>query len=407
MSSPSQTSDQLPKKLAIAVFLAFAGAYFFSAVIRAVTATLAPTLTREFSLSGGDLGLLSGGYFLGFAAMQLPLGKWLDKFGPKKVILAFLAVAVLGCAAFALAQGFASLFVARLLCGMGVSACLMAPLTAYRRWFAPNALLRANSWMLMTGSLGMVASTLPVAYLMPHLGWRGIFGLIAVLVAIAALVLWWVLPRWQQAPAPQANEVEIGYREIFAHPYFRKMAAIGVFNYGGMVAVQALWAGPWLVNVAGRTPQEAAQGLFNLNVCMLLAFMLWGWLNPKLAARGLHANVLIARGLPFSLAALVIAVALGPQAHWWAWAAFCVLSTFTSLTQPAVGMAFPSHAAGRALSAYNLLIFSGVFVVQWGIGLLIDAGLALGLGKVQAYQAAFGVFAAACVLSYVSFLRRM
>ena len=98
---------------------------------------------------------------------QLPLGNWLDRHGPRKVILAFLAVAVLGCMAFALATSFSGLLAARVLTGMGVSACLMAPLTGFRRWLTPATQLRANSWMLMTGSLGMVAATLPVQWLMP------------------------------------------------------------------------------------------------------------------------------------------------------------------------------------------------------------------------------------------------
>ncbi|MDB5872521.1 MAG: major Facilitator Superfamily protein, partial [Ramlibacter sp.] len=80
----------LARRTAIAVFLAFSFAYFFSALLRAITATLSPVLTREFDLSAQELGLLGGGYFLGFAAMQLPLGTWLDRHGPKKVILCFL-----------------------------------------------------------------------------------------------------------------------------------------------------------------------------------------------------------------------------------------------------------------------------------------------------------------------------
>ena len=62
----------------VGVFLAFAFAYFLSTLMRAITATLSPALTQELALSAQDLGLLAGGYFLGFSATQLPLGKWLD-----------------------------------------------------------------------------------------------------------------------------------------------------------------------------------------------------------------------------------------------------------------------------------------------------------------------------------------
>ena len=125
----------LARRQAVLVFLAFAFAYFFAALLRAITATLAPTLTVEFQLQARDLGLLAGGYFLGFAAVQLPLGTWLDRHGPKKVIVCCLGVAVLGCAAFAVATSFYGLLAARVLGGIGVGACLMAPLTGYRRWF--------------------------------------------------------------------------------------------------------------------------------------------------------------------------------------------------------------------------------------------------------------------------------
>ncbi len=392
---------RLPRALAVAAFLAFALSYFFSAVIRAVTATLAPTLTQEFALSPADLGLLAGGYFLGFAAMQLPLGAWLDRFGPKKVILAFLSVAVVGCMAFAAAQGFASLLLARVLCGVGVSACLMAPLTAYRRWLAPELQQRANAWMLMSGSLGMVASTLPVAYLLPALGWRGVFVLIGGLVLVALATVALVVPKWQAAAQPDSHpdtqpNTAVGYGPIFRHPYFQRLFPLAFFNYGGMVGIQSLWAGPWLSQVGGASAHQAAQGLFFINCCMLLAFLAWGSINPFLARRGYTANGMMGWGMPLSVAALVVAVLLGPKAQWWAWAAYCVLSTFTALSQPAIAMAFPAHMTGRALSAYNLVLFAGVFVVQWGIGLIINAALVAGWGTQAAYQLAFGCFAACC-----------
>jgi MFS family permease len=406
----------LARRDAILVFLAFAFAYFFSALVRAITATLSPTLTQEFALHARDLGLLAGGYFLGFAITQLPLGSWLDRYGPKNVILCFLAVAVAGCAAFALATSFSGLLAARVLCGVGVSACLMAPLTGYRRWFDATAQIRANSWMLMTGSLGMVASTLPVQWLMPQIGWRPLFWGLGGCILLSMAVIAWRVPRWQTG-APRTAEPGSGgqggpqdggdYAFIWKHGYFRAMAPIGFFSYGGLLAMQTLWAGPWMVNVAGYTPLQAATGLFWINVSMLCTFWTWGLVNPWLVRRGLHADLLIARGLPLSFVVLAIIIVAAESLGGWttmAYAVYCMTCTFVSLSQPAVGMAFPPALAGRALSAYNLVIFSGVFVVQWGIGLMIDLFRALGLAQTAAFQGAWIVFLACCVGAYLYFV---
>ncbi|MBA2965601.1 MULTISPECIES: MFS transporter [Ramlibacter] len=392
----------LPRRTAVIVFLAFAFAYFFSAVLRAVTATLAPTLTQEFALSARDLGLLAGGFFFGFAATQLPLGTWLDRYGPRNVILSFVLIAVAGCLAFALAGSFWSLLAARVLCGVGVSACLMAPLTGFRRWLEPPAQLRANSWMLMTGSLGMVASTLPVQWLIPVIGWRVVFVLLAAGLAIASLVLVWRVPGWDVGHSPDGTPPS--YAQVWRHPYFRRLAPLGFFNYGGFIAIQSLWAGPWLVRVTGVDALQAAQGLFGINLAMLATFWVWGLLNPVLARRGLGTDRLIAWGVPLSLLVLAAIVLAGGGAGALAWAAFCMASSFVSLAQPAVGMAFPSALAGRALSAYNLVIFAGVFVVQWGIGLLVDAFGALGLPVAEAFRAAMAVFLACNCAAYAWFL---
>ena len=397
-------SGLLDRRMATNVFLTFALAYLISALLRAITATLSPTLSTELHLSASDLGLLAGGYFFGFALMQLPLGTWLDAYGPRRVSVAFLSVAVVGCVAFALATSFPGLLAARVLIGMGVSACLMAPLTGYRRWYTPAALLRANSWMLMTGSLGMVAATLPVQWLVPLVGWRGLFWGLAGLIAVSMALLAWQVPAWRR-PVHVSHATQAGYGQIARHPYFRQMVAIGFFNYGGMVAVQTLWAAPWMVRVAGYSAQESALGLFAINVCMLAAFWAWGLVNPHLVHRGVAPERLIFWGLPVSLLVLLLIVVMGPAAGWPMWALFCVSSTVVSLCQPAVAQAMPPETAGRALSAFNLVIFAGIFVVQWGIGLLVDAGGAFGWDTVESFRAAMGVFGLLAAGAYAGFWR--
>ena len=404
-------SQPMTLNTAIKVFLAFALAYFLSALIRAITATLSPTLTKEFALTAGDLGLLAGGYFLGFAATQLPLGAWLDRYGPKKVILWFLAVAVLGCVAFSLATSFAGLLAARILCGIGVSACLMAPLTGYRRWFDSGTLLRTNSWMLMTGSMGMVASTLPVQWLMPLIGWRPMFWGLAALVLLSMLLIATQVPAWvivtptSATSSPDAPKPS--YAEVWRNPYFRQLLPLAFFSYGGLVAMQTLWAAPWMTKVAGYSALEAAAGLFWINVAMLLTFWTWGLINPWLARRGWHTDRLVTVVLPFSFVVLaLIIIAAKPMLAWSGllWALYCVCCTVVSLTQPAVGMAFAPAMAGRALSAYNLVIFSGVFAVQWGVGLGIDALRRSGLPELHAFQLTMGLFLVCCIASYLYFL---
>ncbi len=460
LDAPSHT-DYLDRKTGVIVFLAFAAAYFCSALVRAITATLSPILTQEFALLARDLGLLAGGYFLGFAAIQLPLGRWLDRHGPKRVILCFLGLAVLGCLAFSMASSFAWLLAARVLIGMGVGACLMAPLTGYRRWFSAATQLRANSWMLMTGSLGMLSSTLPVQWLLPLTGWRPLFWILALLILLAMAALAWVIPPWRlsekllpTASAPGATStgtrkygnkmktmdfsVRLGvrrrhsramattsnnagrektrfhvslfpspstsYAEVWKSRYFRKMLPIAFFNYGGMVAMQTLWAGPWMVRVAGYTPLEAATGLFYLNGCMLMTFWCWGLFNPRLTKSGWSVERLIAWGTPVSLLVLAFNIWGGTSIGWLGWALFCVASSVLGLAQPAVGMAFKPALAGRAMSAYNLGIFAGVFVVQWGIGLLMDGFASSGLSQAVSFQAAMAVYLCCCIVSYAYFL---
>ena len=319
------------------------------------------------------------------------------------MIISLLLVAVAGCVAFSIATGFSGLLAARVLCGAGVSACLMAPLTGFRRWLTPTSQLRANSWMLMTGSFGMLASTLPVQWLMPVTGWRPLFWGLAVAVALSMAAIAWQVPAWQAAPS-QPGDKPGSYAQVWRHPYFRRVAPIGFFHYGGLIAIQTLWAGPWLVRVTGHGPLEAATGLFIINISMLCTFLAWGAVTPWLGRKGMTTDRLIALGVPSSFVVLAFIVAAGPAAGAIAWALFCVTSTFLALAQPAVGMAFPPALAGRALSAYNLVIFAGVFVMQWGIGLLIDGFRAAGLGEVASFQSALAVFLGCSVISYGYFL---
>ena len=393
----------LPIKKAVFIFFVFACGYFISALLRAITATLSPLLTTDFNLTAGNLGLLAGGYFLGFASMQIPLGYLLDRHGPKKIVSSFLLIAIIGTVAFALAQSFSGLLISRILIGVGVSACLMGPLTGYRIWFADEYQQRANAWMLMVLSMGFVFSTLPVQILLPIIGWRWIFGLIAILILIVIVLTLLFIPKWGTENNNQETSVG-SLTDVWKNNFFRSTIPLGLFNYGGMVAIQTLWAGPWMVRVAGYTPLESATGLFWINVTMLFAFFIFGYILPKITKLGIESMKLMKLGLPISYLSLLVIIILGENAGALHFTIYILTSIVLTLTQPAVALSFPTSLAGKSLTSFNLLIFVGTFVMQWGIGLIIDFCQFLGREEVQSFKISFTVYLIICILSYLYFI---
>jgi hypothetical protein len=137
---------------------------------------------------------------------------------------------------------------------------------------------------------------------------------------------------------------------------------------------------------------------------------LWGLIGPKLAKKGITAVQIVSFGLPFSFVVLAAIVFTAGQSHimgiplWIFWTLYCVFCTCIASVQPAIAMAFPSEVAGRALSAYNLTIFFGVFVVQWGVGLLIDFFTQMQLSIIDSYSLAIGIYGAVGLSAYLFFL---
>jgi len=394
----------LPIKKAVLIFFVFSCGYFISALLRAITATLSPILTSEFNLTAGDLGLLAGGYFLGFASMQIPLGYLLDKHGPKKVVSSFLLIGIIGTSAFALAQNFAGLLISRILIGVGVSACLMAPLTGYRIWFEDKYQQRANAWMLTVLSLGFVFSTLPVQFLLPTIGWRWIFGGIAFLIFIVIILTIFFIPSWDKKVNSNHEKNDGSLSDVWKNKFFKSTIPLGLFNYGGMVAIQTLWAGPWMVRVAGYSPLESATGLFWINITMLLAFFVFGYILPKITKLGLETMRLMKFGLPISYLSLLVIIISGENAGAIHFTIYILTSIVLTLTQPAVALSFPTSLAGKSLTSFNLLIFVGTFIMQWGIGLVIDLSQFFGKGEIQSFQISFFVYLVICLMSYLYFI---
>ena len=391
----------------ILIFCVFAFGFFISNLLRSITATLTPVLTSEFDLSAGNLGLLAGGYFLGFSLMQIPAGLLLDKYGPKKVVAYLLLIALISTISFAFAKSFTGLLISRFFIGVGVAACLMGPLTGYRVWFEDKYQQRANSWMLMVASFGFVISTLPVQILLPMIGWRSIFLIISILILLSIILILIFAPSWNynvQNQNIQSAESTGRLSDVWKNKFFISLIPLAFLNYGGVQAIQTLWAGPWMLNVAGYTPLESATGLFWINITMLFAFMFWGYILPKLSSLGIDSIKIVKIGLPISYIILFCIIIMGQKAGATMFTFYILSSIVLSLTQPALALSFPQNLAGKSLTSLNVFIHSGTFFVQWSIGLLIDLSRKMGADTITSYKISFSIFLFLCILSYLFFI---
>src|SRR5438270_2087791 len=179
----------LPSNPLVVVFCPFAAGYFLSFFFRNVNAIISRDLAREFALTPADLGFLTSMYLAAFAAIQLPLGVLLDRYGPRRVVAALMCSAAAGALLFAAARDFALLSFGRALIGLGVSAGLMGAIKAFSLWFPLSRLATMNGLYLAIGGIGSISATAPAEALLGPLGWRGLFSVLAAIsLAVSILI---------------------------------------------------------------------------------------------------------------------------------------------------------------------------------------------------------------------------
>lgn len=391
-------AGRLRGRAAIGIFLCFAWVYLLGYAVRSVGAIIAPNLLRDLNLTQADLGLLTAGYFVGFGLMQLPLGVMLDRYGVRRVQSVLLLFAVVGALIFAWASSFTMLWIGRALLGIGGSGSLMAAYKVFAERFPPAMMPRLSAWVLLAGSTGALFATVPATAALPVIGWRGLFVVFAALVATAAVLMHYIapppLPLQEGEKQPSILTQFAGFKGIFGSAAFWMVAPIAMMTNGAFMAVQGLWAGPWLAEVGQLDAYGIATALLFFNLTLMAGHMTFGLVVTRLEARGVALRTLFVGGAMVALLA-VSWLALGgqgapPALPWMAWALSMATS---SLTFVILVRHFPVKLAGRATTSLNLMTFIGAFTVQWGMGVILDAGGDAGLTRPESFQVAF-----ACLL---------
>ncbi|MGH8429150.1 MAG: MFS transporter, partial [Solimonas sp.] len=277
----------IPLRIIATALAPFACGYLLSYLLRAVNAVVAPDLVADLSLTPAELGLLTSTYLLAIALFQLPLGILFDRYGPRRVQSALLALAAAGCVLFALAPGFLTLFIARAIIGLGFAGGLMSGFKATSLWVAPERRTLANSCVMAVGALGIIVATEPTQYLVSQVGWRSAFLIFAGLVFAGACLIFLVVPR------RDGERVEAHFSEQFGQllrmlrlPLYWRLAPLLGLTAGVQIGIQTLWAGPWLRDVLELGRDEVARHLLWMAVAFMIGILSVGFVIDRLGRRG-------------------------------------------------------------------------------------------------------------------------
>lgn len=391
---------------ALAVFIFFGFGYFLSNFFRAANAVISGDLMRDLGLSAADLGLMTSLFYAGFAAMQLPLGVALDRIGPRFAVPALMLATVIGCLLFATAMALPQVAIGRTLIGIGMAGNLMGAVKAFGAWFPPQRVATFTSLMVGIGALGALVAATPLAWLNQQFGWRTVFvgGAVVTLLSAAGIVLGTLNAPPGVTWRATSDVLDEGFARIFRTPQFWRIAPLNAVLLGTTLAVQTLWAGPYLFDVLRLSQIETGNLLLIISAGVAAGYASCGALADMLGARRVlafstalflitHGPLLLSVPLPVPILAIDFFL-------------FGFSGAFSLLTLAQIRDLFPPYMVGRATTAVNLFGFSGATVIQWGMGVIIGTFTQLEDGRYPppAYMAAFGTALVLNALALVWYL---
>lgn len=355
---------------AFRLFLVFLLGYFLSYFFRSTNAIIAPDLMRDLALSPQQLGLMTSLFYLSFALANLPLGSLLDRYGPRFVHPALMLVGAVGALVFANAQNLTVLTLGRVLLGVGFAAALMGAMKAFSLWFPKERFASISSVYVALGGMGAIAASSPLALLKAQLGWRGVFEWGALVIVGVAVLIALLVRNTPPGVALPRSGASGSAAQIWGNPTFWRIGWINFVVGGGFLAWQTLWGGAYLYKVRGMESLEVGSVLFAFSLAAVFGFFFCGILADRF---GLPKVYLVASSL---MALAVLALALWPSLPSallyaiYPLMGFCGGFNILSLAQ--ARLIFPPELTGRAATAVNFMGFIGVFLLQWGMGIMVE-----------------------------------
>lgn len=382
------------ERAAWAMLLVLISAFALSQAFRTVAALMAAPLQAEFGLAPQALGVFAGSFHFAFGSLQLFVGMGLDVYGPRRTVLTVFPLAIVGALVTATAPSYGWLVAGQVLTGIGCAPAFLACTVFIARRFEPQRFAPVNGMAMGIGSIGLLATGTPLAWVIEAWSWRAGFFVLAGCASLAWLLIWRMVsdePRAAGAATPRLDlrAALRGYGELLRLPHTAGIIALALFTYAAFLSLRGLWLGPLLIDRYGFSLVHTGHVALAVSATGIFAPPLFGRLDPGDRTRRRWIV-----GFTLACALLFLLMALQPGAWTEVAAALAIglLSGFITMQYADVRAAYPARLTGRAMAVFTMAMFLGVALMQWLTGLVASWAHAIGVERYAAVLAAIAFF---------------
>jgi sugar phosphate permease len=398
--TPEQIHE-IGRRRAWVIWLVALAVYVLAVFHRSSLGVAGIIASDRYDISATSLATFTVLQLVVYAAMQVPVGVLLDRYGSRTMLVVGLVLMTTGQLAFAFSSSFAGAVAARAVVGAGDAMVFVSVIRLVTVWFLVRQAPLVTQLTGLSGQLGAIAAAGPLAYLLHELGWTRTFALTS---SVGVVLLVGVLAAVKDSPYARDDVVAVklralaqSVRTVWGNPGTRLGMWSHFASQFSATVFALLWGYPFLVQGLGWSAREAST--------LLMAMTAWAVVGGLVLAR------LVAR-LPYYRSWIVVGVVITMVVPWtgvllWPGAAptwlVVVMAFATASGGPAAMVGFdlarsftPPHETGRANGLVNIGGFTASLLTMALIGVVLDLSAT---GGMESYT--LGDFKLALAVQYL------
>lgn len=352
--------------------------YFYEFLLQVSPSVMSSELMHDFGVTSQTVGIISGVYYYSYAAMQLPGGVMMDRFGPHRLLTIATFTCAISTIAFALTNSLLMACLARLLIGFGSAFAAVGAMKLAANWFAAERFAFLTGLMVTIGMLGAIGGEAPLAILIDHVDWRNsmlIMGIIGLVLTILIYAIVRDMPlQTQQSRTLPTHEDEPLIASLLMLVKNKQLWLVA--TYGGLVYMATpifcgLWGVPFLMFKMHIAKAMAANYISLVLVGWAIASPLWGIFSNRIGRRKTSMYI----GSSGALICSTVFIYAPIESPWMIELLLLMFGLFSAGFLPAFAVAkelCSKQYVATGLSFMNMMNMVGIAIGQPIIGYLLD-----------------------------------